>query len=393
MPKTMTRILTTALVWLSFAFGGAAEASRGGAVMLDRTELAPGLAWYRFELPVGEGPHDRLRLHRVVRERAPWQPARARKGVFLAHGDGWAFGPTFLAQGASPALPSGPSFAQFLAEQGVDVWGLDFRWSLVPAATTDLSFMTEWGFEVQLADLDSALAAARLVRAATGSGASPLTLVGFSRGGQLGWAQLSAESQRPNWRRHVSGFIAAGTVFSDNRFVAEVGALALSAPLDPSPWFPSLSNADFAELVGASSVGGSIPDFHSAGGIISPGTFVTELLYTAPPTWFTFLLGISPYQPLALNRDGAAVVCDQLDVPWDDHLGEVEVPILYLGAAGAFGARGFDTVSRTASTDVTSLVVTAGTPITEDWGHNELFLANDAPFEVWQEVVDWLLAR
>jgi hypothetical protein len=145
--------------------------------------------------------------------------------------------------------------------------------------------------------------------------------------------------------------------------------------------------------VGASSVGGSIPDFHSAGGIISPGTFVTELLYTAPPTWFTFLSGISPYQPLALNRDGAAVVCDQLDVPWDDHLGEVEVPILYLGAAGAFGARGFDTVSRTASTDVTSLVVTAGTPITEDWGHNELFLANDAPFEVWQEVVDWLLAR
>ena len=69
----------------------------------------------------------------VVKETAPNRPVHARQALFLTHGDIWPFRAAFLT-GAHP-LPV------FLAQNGVDVWGIDFRSTLVPATVTDLSFM------------------------------------------------------------------------------------------------------------------------------------------------------------------------------------------------------------------------------------------------------------
>jgi hypothetical protein len=44
---------------------------------------------YSFQVPVGSGTHDVIGVHRVVRETAPWVPARSSKGILLAHGDVW----------------------------------------------------------------------------------------------------------------------------------------------------------------------------------------------------------------------------------------------------------------------------------------------------------------
>ena len=417
MSRRLLKILASALFLLVLAPGLA----RATGLDPERVTVAPGIAWYSFTVPVGPGTHDAIRVHRIVRERAPWLPARASRGVLLAHGDGWGFAPTFLSSLAAPAVPDSQSLAVYLAQHGVDVWGLDFRWSRVPAGTADLSFLADWGLGTSLEDLEAALTAARLVRGATGSGHGSLHLLGFSRGGQVGWAALSAEAPLPRALRHVRGFIALehtfktgneairqsncarhaailnqmanGALVTDFSFVAEIGDLALSAPDDPSPFFSIVSNADFAELVGADVTGGSIPYFHSTGGLIDPETLATELLYTRPQHWFAFLAGISPVQPLAIDRDGAALVCDQMDSPYDDHLGEIDVPILSIGAAGAYGANTFHTATLTASTDITERLVSAGTAPTEDYGHNDLFLADSAEALVWQPILEWIQAH
>lgn len=422
----MSRILAAAVLGILFALpASAGEGLRDHTVhavdqvlartgttrhALDRTELGDGLAHYRFDLRVGPGTFDIVRLHRIVRERAPWRPIRTHRAVMLTHGDGWAFAANFS--------PAGGGLAHFLAADEVDVWGVDFRWALVPEATADRSFMADWDFATGVDDLGRALAVARGLRAATGSGLGRLHLAGFSRGGQLGWAYLGTETQRPAWWRHVDGFIAidhafktddealrqsncdsydairaqidAGETDSSFEVLIEIGDLATQAPGDPSPFFPSLDNADLAELVGASPGGGAIAHFHAVAGTIDPTTLSTQLLYTQPGTWFRYLSSVSPFQPLGIDLEGAAIVCDELDVPYDDHLAEIAVPVLYIGTDGAFGTLGVHQTSLVASTDVTVLIVDQAPDPVLDIGHNEIFLADDAASLVWQPMLDWI---
>lgn len=403
---------------VTVASGGATLWKHGGVGGVTRTVVAGRIAHYRFDLTVGPGEHDRIRLHRVVREHAPWFPAATPRAAFLAHGDGWGFEPTFLNAVAAPGVPADRSPAVVLAEAGVDVWGVDFRWALVPPETTGFSFMEPWGLGTSAEDLDLALALARSVRLLTGSGLGKLHLVGYSRGGTVGWIQLGAETQRPSARRHLRGFVAVDHTFktadeairqeacayhdtvqgyldsgfyaSGFSFVAEVGDLATAAPEEESPFFPGLSNADLAEWLGASAAGGAIPYLHSVGGLIDPETFETELLYTRPERWFTFLSAVSHFQPLRIDLDGAAILCDELDSPYDDHLAEIAVPVLYVGAAGAYGAAGLHTTTLIASADVSSLIVSETAVPEEDWGHNDLVLAEDGAALVWQPILDWI---
>ncbi len=380
---------------------------------LFRSELGNSIAHYQFDIQVGSGAFDTIRMHRVVREHAPWRPIRTRRAVFLTHGDGWAFEANFL--------PAGDNLAGFLADAEVDVWGIDFRWALVPPATVDLSFMANWDFGTSVDDLGLALAIARGLRGATGNGFGRLHLAGFSRGGQLGWAHLGAETQRPGWQRHVKGYIAidhamktddealrqadcdtydaiqaqiaGGQVSTSFEVLIEIGDLATNTPDDASPFFPSLDNADLAEWVGASPGGGAISHFHAVAGTIDPTSFETELINTLPSTWFDYLSAVAPFQPLGINLDGAAISCDEIDVPYDDHLAEIVVPVLYVGADGGFGALGVYQTNLIASTDVSLVLVDQAADPALDVGHNELFLANDAAIAVWQPILDWIEAH
>ena len=357
----------------------------------------------------------------LSRERAPWIPRRTHKGLMLAHGDAWGFDATFLSSRAAASVDDSQSLAVFLATHGIDVWGIDFRWALVPGDVEDLSFMASWGFATSLEDLDTGLEVARFVRLATGSGWGRLGLLGFSRGGHIGWSQLSAETSRPWFRRHVDAFVAvdhifksddpnvresgclseqsaraqidAGTFATDFAVTIDIGALALEAPDEPSPLFSSLSNAELAEFAGASPAGGAIPDLHSVGGIVDPETFETELLHSQPEAWFTFLASASPYQPLGIARDGGAVLCDQEDVPFDDGLDQISIPIFYVGSLGGFGAVGLHTTTLIASADVSSLLIDVPPSPEQGYGHNDLFLADGAEALVWQPILDWLRNR
>ena len=97
---------------------------------------------YAVLLKVGPGDHDLIRLHRVVREKTPSQPIISHRPVFLLHGGTVDFRTTFLGRTVH-ADADERSLAVFLAQRNLDVWGLDMRWALIPASTTDFAFMQD----------------------------------------------------------------------------------------------------------------------------------------------------------------------------------------------------------------------------------------------------------
>ena len=113
---------------------------------------------------------------------------------------------------------------------------------------------------------------------------------------------------------------------------------------------------------------------------------------------YAFLAGASPWQPLQELADSDAAVCESPevpDVPWDDHLGDITVPVLYLGAAGSFGASGIHTTTLLGSRDVTVHLVQMQPPelAVLDFGHGDLFQAEDAETLVWEPLLAWLAAH
>src|SRR5437764_6340898 len=70
----------------------AAHALSGAA----RRALTADVAEYTFSVPVGDGPYDRIGIHRVVRETAPNVPAHSATALFMAPGDIWNFRAAFL---------------------------------------------------------------------------------------------------------------------------------------------------------------------------------------------------------------------------------------------------------------------------------------------------------
>jgi hypothetical protein len=151
-----TRFLSaTALVAVIWQPGCALEAepepvventqqSLGG---FERHALPGGLAHYTLEVRVGTGPNAVLTVHRVVREAAPFAPRPGARAAMLVHGDFSTFESNFMPAGA-------PGMATHLAESGLDVWGVDRRWTHAPAGEADLSDFGDMGLEQDVVATD-----------------------------------------------------------------------------------------------------------------------------------------------------------------------------------------------------------------------------------------------
>lgn len=391
---------------------------------IERRVLAPNIAEYFFKVRVGSGPYDQIGVHRVVKETAPNRPLHARQAVFLTHGDIWNFRAAFLT-GSHP-IPV------FLAQNGVDVWGIDFRWTFVPGTVTDLSFMKTWGLEQDARDLGIAIGAARVTRGLTGSGIGKINLLGWSRGGQIGYAYLNYETQIPNILRQVKGFIpvdiylktdvpqlqsfacqreanteaaiAAGTYAANSGgLIQTLGTLAVTDPngssiLNGPPFnLPGFNNRQAGLLVGEETflfLAGlePAPFYHFTGGTFEVEGKPFGLLYSPESSLFKLEQGASPFQPNQELADADASTCGSTPVDFDDHLGQITVPILYIGAGGGFGEYGIYTTTLLGSTDVTTRIIhkVPSTQRLADYGHADLFLANDAQTLVWQPILDWV---
>ncbi len=337
--------------------------------------------------------------------------------MFLAHGIVFGFRGTFLSSTAFDGVDDSRSLAVFLARRGYDVWGLDFRWPNVPADTPDLQFIDSWGIQQDADDLGLALTAARVTRLLSGNGLAPLHLLGYSRGGRIGYAYLNAESQLPRPLRQVAGFIpldavfkagtpelranacenvaaieealAGGTYVDDFSFLPLAGALATLDPDGPSPIFPGLSNRQASLIIGARP---SESGFHLVGGTFGANGLPTGLRFTEEAYWNAFLGGAGAFQPLRGSLDASRIACDEEDVPWDDHLADIRVPVFYVGAEGGNRETAAFTTTLLGSDDVETRVISQLPPGQNafDFGHLDVLTGTDAEELVWEPILDWL---
>jgi len=389
---------------------------------VDRTVLGEDVAHYSFDVVVGPGKHDVIRLHRIVREKHPYHPIHTVTGVFLLPGNPNSFEMIFMEPLISQAVAWDHSITAFLAQKNIDVWGMDYRWSLVPASTKNFKFMKHWGLERDVEDTEIALSLARAIRGMTGQGFAKLHLLGFSYGVFMTYAVGSQETEVPYFRRNVKGLIPvdysmvyaaddpfraeacnyiaydqgrldAGVYNDDNTSLKQIGDLARSAPGDPSPFADGFTNYQFALFVGGSPV--HPDDWHFVGVAYDASGIPTGLQYTDPWLWIDVLRAAPPYAPVMADLDTDKVGCYDVVAPFDDHLGEISLPILYVGAGGGTGEHGYYTLTLTGSTDITKFTVhpQPAQPRPLDFGHADLFTAQNAETLVWQPILDWLVAH
>jgi hypothetical protein len=247
-------------------------------------------------------------------------------------------------------------------------------------------------------------------------------LLGFSYGVQVAFPVANQETQLPHSLRNVKGLIPVdeGVVFAaddpfraqacdavpqyqalydagvyndDNSGIKQIGDLARSAPDDPSPFADGFTNYQFALFAGAS---GDPPTYwHFVGGIFNEAGITTGLQYTDPWLWIDVLRAVPLYFPVLVDIESSKEECYDVLPPFTDHLGEITLPILYVGSGGGTGKHGYHILTLTASTDITKFTVQLH-PDDEralDFGHADLFTAMNAETLVWQRILDWLVAH
>lgn len=387
-------------------------------VMYDRLPLGGGIVHYRFHIKVGPGVHDIIGLHRVIKETGHCKPEKVKDAIFLQHGDAKDFEGMFLPFTRSTNLPDGFGLATYLAERDVDVWGIDQPWTLVPATTTDFAFMKDWGLQRNVDDLRTAMTIARTLRAATGYGADKLILLGYSSGGMTGYATLNLETQLPPHVRQVKGFVSADIMFkSDDPAIhrafaydrslyepsysagvyqapipfAQLGYLARTDPEGASPIIPGFTNLQATLYFCCGQIFASDVSIHYFASYLDQTGFPTGLRLVTLPQVYDFLEAGVPYQACKFFMDYDAVLANIGNSPFDDHLGEIRVPVLNLGTKGGLGAYTHYGTTLLGSSDITHKVIEIGTGnVLTEFGHIDLFLAPQAPTLAWQPMLQWL---
>ena len=396
-------------------------------VASDREVLIDDIVHYSFVVQVGSGQYDVIRIHRIVQERRPNCPIKSRRNVFLLHGDLVGFEGVYLFGARSASTADDYSSAVYLAQNGVDVWGMDQNWALLPESVTDFSVMADWGLQNQVDNLGVGLATARFARLATGNGFGKMHLGAYSSGAWTGYAYLNQETQLPPGHRHVKGFIPIDGLFkTDNetdrlgycetgdyyQWLVDTGVyaddfgtifvlmsdLARTDPDGPSPVFPGFTNMEAAWGLG--SYPAPPPDFyHFIAGQFDDDGMPTGLTATRTDAWLDFMANGSPYEATRFIADYYSVTCDVTDVPWDDHLGEIVVPILLLAPAGGMGHTDYYTTTLLGSTDITIVEARLTPPVDLEleFGHIDIFTADIAPNVgkdlLWTPMLDWILAH
>ncbi len=386
------------------------------------TQISANVYEFYYLLTTGPGKHDHIGIHRVT-EVANGEPVPSDNAVLLVHGDAWGFDQAFM-HGISRR-----SIGAYLASNGIDVWGIDLAWTLVGVGEKDFTFMKDWGMRHDIDDIERALSFARQVRTQTGSDGGRLALLGWSRGGWLGFGLLNQESQQSCGNRQVKGYVPVDLLYKTNSASSQAFLCSIEADyyqeiasgvynsnagqyLQSSaeqaiehPYRVSIvlgspyTNLTYSLTVGAApyQYGNHFtPYFHYTGGTFPNEDFSAipnGLSYSDIGEWNDFEFGPSPYEPLELLAEASAITCgDDPNLPFDKHLNDINVPVLYVGAGGGFGSYGLYQLSLLGSTDVSNHIVSFYPPDQQafDFGHVDLFYAEDAQKLLWSDILQWL---
>jgi hypothetical protein len=241
-----------------------------------------------------------------------------------------------------------------------------------------------------------------------------MIMSGYSSGVPTGFLACGMESQMDAGLRHIKGYVPidyailtdnpdfagfseadlmtqqasydAGTYQAPIAF-ALVGNLARTDPEGDSPLIPGLTNFQVAMFYGA---GPFIPNvtFHYFAGVWEDDSPIS-LQYVTLEQFYDFMESAIPYQPVKFFIDYQSMAAGE-DTPFDDHYGDISVPILNVSPAGGFGELSKYQYTVVGSTDVTHLIP-ALRPAGEehlDFGHIDIFMANNAESVIWEDLLD-----
>ncbi len=317
-----------------------------------------------------------------------------------------------------------------MQKKGVDVWGIDLRWAFIPDDETDFSYMKDWDTQFHLNDIKVATKFSRLIRGLTGSGFNKTFLLGLSRGGQYVYAYANEETQIRKRYRDIKGLIpiempikgdpsepelieasfARYNVFksiydsgmyssTDGAGMKYLGMLAQYTPDEESPLMPGLTNKQ-ALILSASvtyityepPMQPYTPFFHYLAGTFDENQMPTGFQFIDYDYILSFTSIVTSFQSLGELIDGEALYCGAENLPYDDYYSQIELPLLYIGAAGGEGASGAYTTTLLTKSDVTTLMIQLYPDeyAAVDYGHVDVILANNAEELVWQPIYNWI---
>jgi hypothetical protein len=401
---------------------GAQSLPVGAGAQVDSIHISGDVYEFIYRLTTGPGAYHQVGVHRVVRVENG-KPIVSHNAAFLVHGDVSDFNSDFMS-----GTHSAYSLPAYLAGHDIDVWGVDRGWTLIPATLPDYSFVRDWGLQRDIDDLAKALHFARIVRSSTGGDGGRLTLLAHSSGGWVGYGLLDEESQKSCAQRNVKAYIPLDTLYKTNDPNAQSTACANEAFYNSelAQGFPAEGAGLTSQLLGTSAKtdpnGVSIilgppytnlqallvvtaatyevssfltPFFHSLA-----GTFGSAGIYGIP-TGFAYtnltrvendLLAAPPVETTKVLADTMAVVCGDVSFPFDDHLKDITVPVLNVGAGGGFGNLGLYTLTLLGSEDVQHYIVSFYPPdeAVLDYGHDDPLIAGNAKDLVWSKILRWL---
>jgi hypothetical protein len=183
--------------------------------------------------------------------------------------------------------------------------------------------------------------------------------------------------------------------FTKNQVFQYTAILALTDPDGQSPIIPGFTNRGASLFISAMTwLTADYPEpFHYYAGVFGPDGLPVDLQYTPFEWGLEAVSNINPYRSMAYMADIAALRCDDVDLPYDDHLAEVTVPVMAVGAGGGFGHLIGYTTSLLGSTDVTVLNVSLTPEMMFDFGTSDMVWATNAPDLVFQPVLEWIEGR
>ena len=155
---------------------------------------ASGIYEWTFAAAVGKSPFDKIALHRVAK--GPNPPAHPEAVVLYLPGTNM--------NGEVALDDPRYSFQVYLAEQGVDVWSMDYRTHFIPPETpqNDLSELAGWTNDLFESDIN---AAAAFISEKTGRGR--IFVAGFSRGVEFAYLYAAMHPDRVAGIIALDGFI------------------------------------------------------------------------------------------------------------------------------------------------------------------------------------------
>jgi len=387
------------------------------------------------------GPFDTIALHRYVHQKHEWigdpySPAKDRRKVLFIIPGTWDRGQP---KGSDPNI----SENWFFAANGYDVYSMEFRTGYIPNLAyaqfqefglgDALKATADWTYGVFREDIKVCVDLVKGI-----SRVHKLFLAGRSRGGMQMWMYAAKY-----WKQDLKGLISldGGGPYvlvwpakqtSQKKFEANVAALKANGPYQSE-----VSGYEAAQFAGAvpfakTTVGGPLPPVAAL--TFPPGTppdkaqmnYVSDLIaYGAYYAWGAgmvtnyykpypdgagetymdreVLVGIESnftrYWPSIQTTETNAMTyyadCPYLDY---DDTAEVDLPIIFF--ASEFGCTtmgacfnpsspvppGASVAARTASTDVTSIILTG-------FGHLDVYAGTHALEMVKQPVLEWMNDR